>query len=224
MASCKPCAQCADTPPCAASCHSRPESWWPDDYPQHSSLYPDGYKCTSIPECLGCPACTGKPNILFIFVDDVALHHIVSPHLPPLKNINKLKKAGMTFTDAHSSPLCAPSRYIVLSGRLPFRGRRRSGAETSRNFSIQIWPNKHGLWSIFESLSLSNNCSFSILKISPLFLVRHMDIPWPRIAVHARTTLDRGFAQVRRLPHRHVREMVRTLGWLQLDAAIAKFG
>ena len=127
LTSCKPCPQCSDTPRCAASCHTRVEPWWPDEYPQHTNLYPNGYKCTSIPECLGCPACTGKPNILFIFSDDVALHHIVSPHLPPLKNINKLKRAGMSFTDAHSTPLCAPSRYVVLSGRLPFRGRRRSG-------------------------------------------------------------------------------------------------
>lgn len=132
LANCKACLQCSEAAPCDASCHSRPEPWWPDDYPQHDSFYPTGYKCTSISHCMGCPACTGKPNILFIFTDDVALRHLVSPHLPPMKNINELKQSGMSFTDAHSSPLCAPSRYIILSGRMPFRGRRRSGASINK--------------------------------------------------------------------------------------------
>ena len=124
---CGACAQCQNKPPCADSCHTRIEPWWPDDYPNHDSLYPSsGYKCTSIPECLGCPACTGKPNILVILADDVGIGDIVSPQLPPLRNINMLKKTGMTLNDAHSQPLCAPSRYTILSGRLQFRGRLRS--------------------------------------------------------------------------------------------------
>ena len=160
LASCHACVQCLDTLPCAASCHSRPEPWWPDDYPQHSSLYPNfGYKCTSVPQCVGCPACTGKPNILFIFTDDVALKHIVSPLLPPLKNINKLKRSGMSFTDAHSSPLCAPSRYIVLSGRLPFRGRSRQGANISRNFSMptRLRPKRRTLLDIPTVIRLASS-------------------------------------------------------------------
>ena len=125
---CKKCAQCNEKPPCAASCHTREEPWWPDNYPNHESLYPtSGYKCTSVAECLGCPACTGKPNIVFILADDIGFGDLDSPKLPPLKNINSLKSNGMWFSDTHTSPLCAPSRYIVLSGRLSFRGRQRSG-------------------------------------------------------------------------------------------------
>ena len=126
---CGACAQCSEKPPCADSCFTSSEPWWPDDYPNHKSLYPtSGYKCTSVAECLGCPACTGKPNILFILADDVGIGDIVSPKLPPLKNINMLKRKGMSFNDVHTAPLCAPSRYIILSGRLQFRGRFRTGA------------------------------------------------------------------------------------------------
>ena len=128
---CKKCAQCNEKPPCAASCHTREEPWWPDNYPNHESLYPtSGYKCTSVAECLGCPACTGKPNILLILADDVGIGELVSPMLPPLKNIINLKSSGMSFSDAHTAPLCAPSRYIVLSGRLQLRGRRRPGPQS----------------------------------------------------------------------------------------------
>ena len=125
---CGACKQCSNKLPCDVSCHTRHEPWWPDDYPNHNSLYPTtGYKCTSVAECLGCPACTGKPNILLILADDVGIGDIVSPKLPSLKNIDMLKRNGMSFRDAHTTPLCAPSRYIILSGRLQFRGRFRSG-------------------------------------------------------------------------------------------------
>ena len=29
---------------------------------------------------------------------------------------------GLVFTDAHSTPLCAPSRYVLLSGNYQHRG------------------------------------------------------------------------------------------------------
>ena len=129
---CSACAQCRNKPPCAESCYTSSEPWWPDDYPNHHVLYPtSGYKCTSIAECLGCPACTGKPNIFLILADDVGIDDIASTKLPPLKNINTLKAKSMSFRDAHTQPLCAPSRYVILSGRLPFRGQRRTGTEIS---------------------------------------------------------------------------------------------
>jgi len=34
---------------------------------------------------------------------------------------------GVTFKDAHSTPLCAPSRYMLLSGNYPHRGRLPGG-------------------------------------------------------------------------------------------------
>ena len=219
MTNCKACAQCSDTPPCADSCHSRPEPWWPDDYPKHNSFYPTGYKCTSISHCLGCPACTGKPNVVSIFTDDVALHDLVSPHLP-LKNMNMLKRSGMSFTDAHSTPLCAPSRYAILSGRLPFRGRRRSGTEIHNFFCMYASPRRK-----YESVWCMAFQSPSALHLGTQSR-RHMDVPRLRISVHVRTKIDRKRAQGRGLSHRHVWEMVRSLrvsAWCDRECPKQKF-
>ena len=159
---CGSCTQCRNEPPCAASCHTRHEPWWPNDYPNHDSVYPtSGYKCTSVAECLGCPACTGKPNILLILADDVGIGDIVSSKLPPLKNINILKGKGMSFTDAHTAPLCAPSRYVILSGRLQFRGRLRGGALPAHVYITVVFQTRK--YSIPVSWSLKvTKCLFKM--------------------------------------------------------------
>ncbi|HYD84077.1 MAG TPA: sulfatase-like hydrolase/transferase, partial [Opitutus sp.] len=69
----------------------------------------------------------GRPNILFIYADDLGLGDVScynadaawrTPHL------DRLAAEGMTFTDAHSaSALCTPSRYALLTGRYAWRGR-----------------------------------------------------------------------------------------------------
>ena len=33
-----------------------------------------------------------------------------------MQNVDQLISKGVTFMDAHSTPLCAPSRYMLLSG------------------------------------------------------------------------------------------------------------
>ena len=64
----------------------------------------------------------GKPNVLFIAVDD--LNHWVG-HLgrnPQTKtpNIDRLANMGATFTNAHcAAPVCNPSRAALLSGMRP---------------------------------------------------------------------------------------------------------
>lgn len=63
----------------------------------------------------------GKPNILFIAVDDMndwvgylGGHGGMKIHTP---NIDKLARASMVFTNAHTpSPACAPARAAILSG------------------------------------------------------------------------------------------------------------
>jgi len=45
-------------------------------------------------------------------------------HMP---NLQQLVDDGITFTDAHSTPLCAPSRYVLLSGNYQHRGRLDGG-------------------------------------------------------------------------------------------------
>ena len=71
------------------------------------------------------PMTAGKPNILILLVDDMGYgdpqcfnpqSKIATP------NMDKLAAEGMRFTDAHAgASICVPSRYSLLSGRLPYR-------------------------------------------------------------------------------------------------------
>lgn len=65
-----------------------------------------------------------KPNMLFIIVDDLGRQdvgfHGSTYHLTP--NIDRLAKEGMVFENAYCShPRCVPSRYGMMSGRMPHR-------------------------------------------------------------------------------------------------------
>jgi arylsulfatase A-like enzyme len=68
---------------------------------------------------------TGKPNIVFIFADDMGYGdpRCYNPDSKiPTPNIDSLARDGMRFTDAHAPVgLCVPSRYGLLTGRYPFR-------------------------------------------------------------------------------------------------------
>jgi len=71
-----------------------------------------------------------KPNILLILADDLGTGDIPAyfntsmVHMP---NLNRLVAKGVTFKDVHSTPLCAPSRYMLLSGLYAHRGRNQGG-------------------------------------------------------------------------------------------------
>jgi len=70
-------------------------------------------------------AAPAKPNILFIFADDCGIDSF-SPYgsdfgkdLTP--NIKKLAEGGTKFERCYASPLCGPSRCLIMTGRYPFR-------------------------------------------------------------------------------------------------------
>jgi len=73
-----------------------------------------------------------KPNVVVILADDLG-YGDVSCYNPergkiPTPNIDSLAKAGMRFTDAHSSSgVCSPTRYTLLTGRYHWRTRLQSG-------------------------------------------------------------------------------------------------
>ncbi|KAJ5505285.1 Sulfatase [Penicillium expansum] len=66
---------------------------------------------------------TKKPNILYIMADQMAapllsLHDKNSPIKTP--NLDRLADGGVVFDSAYcNSPLCAPSRFVMVSGQLP---------------------------------------------------------------------------------------------------------
>ncbi|KAL3472152.1 alkaline-phosphatase-like protein [Aspergillus californicus] len=64
-----------------------------------------------------------KPNILYIMADQMAapllaFHDKDSPIKTP--NLNRLAGEGVVFDSAYcNAPLCAPSRYVMVTGQLP---------------------------------------------------------------------------------------------------------
>jgi arylsulfatase A-like enzyme len=76
----------------------------------------------------------GLPNVVFILIDDMGLgdSRVYNPESKiPTPAMDELARTGIVFTDAHStSALCAPTRYSVLTGNYPFRGRKDLG----------VWP------------------------------------------------------------------------------------
>jgi choline-sulfatase len=64
-----------------------------------------------------------KPNILFVIADQLSapllkMHDPKSPIKTP--NIDRLAETGVVFENAYcNSPLCAPSRYCMVTGQLP---------------------------------------------------------------------------------------------------------
>ena len=58
-----------------------------------------------------------KPNIVLLLVDDSGLMDFGSfggeARTP---NIDQLAQQGMMFTNFHASPVCAPSRAMLLTG------------------------------------------------------------------------------------------------------------
>lgn len=66
---------------------------------------------------------TSRPNIIFIFADDMGIGDIShTTGMAPTPNIDRLANEGMSFTDAHtSSSVCTPSRYSLLTGRYNWR-------------------------------------------------------------------------------------------------------
>lgn len=70
-----------------------------------------------------------RPNIVVILADDlgygdVRCYNQESKVATP--NLDRLASDGLRFTDAHSpSTVCTPTRYGLLTGRMPFRNGRR---------------------------------------------------------------------------------------------------
>ena len=72
-----------------------------------------------------------KPNILLILADDVGTGDIPAywnSSVVDMPNMKKLAEMGVTFNDVHSTPICAPSRYMLLSGNYAHRGFRPNGS------------------------------------------------------------------------------------------------
>ena len=67
---------------------------------------------------------TRKPNLLLIQADQLSPQFLAAYGHPLVKtpNIDRLAEQGVVFDAAYTNaPLCAPSRFVMMSGRLPSR-------------------------------------------------------------------------------------------------------
>jgi hypothetical protein len=79
-----------------------------------------------------------KPNVMIIIADDVGSGDVPgywdsSTRKVDMPNLEALLASGTTFTDAHSTPLCATSRYVLLSGNYQHRGTKAIGGVWALN-------------------------------------------------------------------------------------------
>ena len=58
------------------------------------------------------------PNILYIFADDLGYGELGCYGQQKIKtpNIDRLAANGMKFTQHYAFPVCAPSRYLLMTG------------------------------------------------------------------------------------------------------------
>ena len=70
---------------------------------------------------------TGRPNVVVILADDMGLGDVgaFNPSSRiPTPHLDRLAAGGIRLTDAHApAAWCTPTRYSLLTGRYPFRGR-----------------------------------------------------------------------------------------------------
>ncbi len=64
-----------------------------------------------------------NPNIIFILADDLGTGNVSCYGADHFKtpNIDSLAKSGIRFEHCYTSPLCGPSRALLLTGRYAFR-------------------------------------------------------------------------------------------------------
>lgn len=92
-------------------------------------------------------AATQKPNVLIILVDDMGYGdpHCFNPESKiETPHIDRLAVEGMRFTDAHAGgSICVPSRYSLLSGRMPYRNWNAASAKRTKKGDLSALEKKH---------------------------------------------------------------------------------
>lgn len=89
------------------------------------------------------------PNVLLILVDDMgqgdlALYNPGSAI--PMPNLTALAEAGVRFNNAHSATAaCSPTRYSLLTGNYPYRGRKPNGVWKTLDPDTMILPGQQTL-------------------------------------------------------------------------------
>src|SRR5690349_12505837 len=83
---------------------------------------------------------TAKPNIIFILADDVGYEvpTYSGGQSYSTPNLDFMAAGGTQFTECHASPLCSPSRFMLMTGKYNFRNYTHWGV---MNFNQQTLAN-----------------------------------------------------------------------------------
>jgi len=76
-----------------------------------------------------------KPNVIFILADDLGYGDIGAFGQKRIRtpNLDRMAAEGMKFTNAHAAAaICVPSRYSLLTGRMPYRNWSTTGVKGVR--------------------------------------------------------------------------------------------
>ena len=90
----------------------------PQPDPAFKGKLGENYKDSTPSYPLPVKAAKGSPNVLLILLDDVGFGMCSTFGGPvPTPNMEKLAKAGLTYTRFHTTALCSPTRGALLAGR-----------------------------------------------------------------------------------------------------------
>ncbi len=94
-----------------------------------------------------------KPNVMIILADDVGTGDVpgyFNTSFVDMPNLGHLLATGTTFIDAHSTPKCAPSRYVLLSGQYQHRGSNYDGTWTMNYKNGQFKHHQQSIARVFR--------------------------------------------------------------------------
>lgn len=67
-----------------------------------------------------------------------------------MPNLEQLVQSGVTFTDVHSTPICAPSRYVLLSGNYQHRGVNSNGVWNANYQTSQFFEGQQSIANVLR--------------------------------------------------------------------------
>jgi arylsulfatase A len=95
------------------------------------------------------------PNVVFILVDDMGQGDsmLYNPGSAiSLPNLSALAGAGIQFDNAHApTAACSPSRYSILTGNYPYRGRKPNGVWKTLDQQTMIIPGQMTLGHVMQA-------------------------------------------------------------------------